>query len=79
MTESRLLVEGPSEAPRCPVVDSMYAGDERELVRHEQAMASPANSGIRGLEIVTNGRGNAVYWQSMTARTGTPGSTRHVP
>ncbi|MEV0447504.1 restriction endonuclease fold toxin-2 domain-containing protein [Streptomyces sp. NPDC050600] len=62
-----------------PVVDSMYAGDEKELVRYKQAMANPANSEIRGLEIVTNGRDNAVYWQSMMAMTGTPGSTRYVP
>ncbi|MFF7778916.1 restriction endonuclease fold toxin-2 domain-containing protein [Streptomyces tanashiensis] len=62
-----------------PVVDSMYAGDEKELVRYKQAMANPANSEIKGLEIVTNGRDNAVYWQSMMAMTGTPGSTRYVP
>ncbi|WP_229819292.1 MULTISPECIES: restriction endonuclease fold toxin-2 domain-containing protein [Streptomyces] len=62
-----------------PVVDSMYAGDERELVRYKQAMANPANSEIRGMEIVTNGRDNAVHWQSMMAMTGTPGSTRYVP
>jgi hypothetical protein len=62
-----------------PVVDSMYAGDEKELVRYKQAMANPANSEIRGLEIVTNGQGNAAYWQSMMAMTGTPGSTRYVP
>ncbi|MFE0642109.1 restriction endonuclease fold toxin-2 domain-containing protein [Streptomyces sp. NPDC058877] len=62
-----------------PEVDSMYAGDERELVRYKQAMANPANSEIRGLEIVTNGRDNAAYWQSMMAMTGTPGSTRYVP
>ncbi|GGU07032.1 hypothetical protein GCM10010272_60390 [Streptomyces lateritius] len=57
----------------------MYAGDERELVRYKQAMANPANSEIRGMEIVTNGRDNAVHWQSMMAMTGTPGSTRYVP
>ncbi|WP_351237422.1 restriction endonuclease fold toxin-2 domain-containing protein [Streptomyces sp. NPDC002133] len=62
-----------------PVVDAMYAGDEKELVRYKQAMANPANSEIRGLEIVTNGQDNAVYWQSMMAMTGTPGSTRYVP
>ncbi|MFC7974455.1 restriction endonuclease fold toxin-2 domain-containing protein [Streptomyces cinereoruber] len=62
-----------------PVVDSMYAGDEKELVRYKQAMANPANSEIRGLEIVTNGRDNAVYRQSMMAMTGTPGLTRYVP
>ncbi|MCB5181573.1 restriction endonuclease fold toxin-2 domain-containing protein [Streptomyces antimicrobicus] len=62
-----------------PVVDAMYAGDEKELVRYKQAMANPANSEIRGLEIVTNGRDNAAYWQSMMAMTGTPGSTRYVP
>lgn len=62
-----------------PVVDSMYAGDERELVRYKQAMANPANSEIRGLEIATNGPDNAAYWQSMMAMTGTPGSTRYVP
>ncbi|MGW4164033.1 restriction endonuclease fold toxin-2 domain-containing protein [Streptomyces sp. NPDC004788] len=62
-----------------PEVDSLYADDERELVRYKQAMANPANSEIRGLEIVTNGRDNAAYWQSMMAMTGTPGSTRYVP
>ncbi|MFH8616829.1 restriction endonuclease fold toxin-2 domain-containing protein [Streptomyces sp. NPDC017979] len=62
-----------------PVVDAMYGGDEKELVRYKQAMANPANSEIRGLEIVTNGRDNAAYWQSMMAMTGTSGSTRYVP
>ncbi|MFF9351431.1 restriction endonuclease fold toxin-2 domain-containing protein [Streptomyces sp. NPDC014734] len=62
-----------------PVVDSMYAGDEKELVRYKQAMANPMNSEIRGLEIATNGRDNAAYGQSMMAMTGTPGSTRYVP
>lgn len=62
-----------------PVVDAMYAGDEKELVRYKQAMANPANSEIRGLEIVTNGKDNAAYWQTMMAMTGTPGSTRYVP
>ncbi|MFD5780524.1 restriction endonuclease fold toxin-2 domain-containing protein [Streptomyces sp. NPDC126933] len=62
-----------------PVVDAMYGGDEKELVRYKQAMANPANGEIRGLEIVTNGRDNAAYWQSMMAMTGTPGSTRYVP
>ncbi|MFF0061393.1 restriction endonuclease fold toxin-2 domain-containing protein [Streptomyces sp. NPDC005279] len=62
-----------------PVVDAMYAGDEKELVRYKQAMANPANGEIRGLEIVTNGQDNAAYWQSMMAMTGTPGSTRYEP
>ncbi|MEU8500547.1 restriction endonuclease fold toxin-2 domain-containing protein [Streptomyces lavendulae] len=62
-----------------PVIDSMYAGDEKELVRYKDAMANPANSEIRGLEIVTNGKDNAAYWQSMMAMSGTPGSTRYVP
>ncbi|MGW7459740.1 restriction endonuclease fold toxin-2 domain-containing protein [Streptomyces sp. NPDC054797] len=62
-----------------PVIDSMYAGDEKELVRYKQAMGNPANSEIRGLEIVTNGKDNAAYWQSMMAMSGTPGSTRYVP
>lgn len=62
-----------------PVVDAMYAGDEKELVRYKQAMANPANRAIRGLEIVTNGQDNASYWQSMMAMTGTPGSTRYEP
>ncbi|MBT2480249.1 restriction endonuclease fold toxin-2 domain-containing protein [Streptomyces sp. ISL-94] len=60
-------------------IDSVYAGDERELVRYKQAMENTANSEIRGLEIVTNGKGNAAYWQSMMAMSGTPGSTRYVP
>ncbi|MFD8793729.1 restriction endonuclease fold toxin-2 domain-containing protein [Streptomyces vinaceus] len=42
-------------------------------------MENPANSEIRGLEIVTNGKDNAAYWQSMMAMSGTPGSTRYVP
>ncbi|MEU8433642.1 restriction endonuclease fold toxin-2 domain-containing protein [Streptomyces sp. NPDC029216] len=62
-----------------PVIDSMYAGDEKELVRYKQAMENPANSEIRGLEIVTNSKDNAAYWQSMMAMSGTPGSTRYVP
>ncbi|MFJ9027522.1 restriction endonuclease fold toxin-2 domain-containing protein [Streptomyces sp. NPDC102274] len=47
-----------------PVVDAMYGGDEKELVCYKKAMANPANGEIRGLEIVTNGRDNAAYWQS---------------
>ncbi|WP_327383479.1 restriction endonuclease fold toxin-2 domain-containing protein [Streptomyces sp. NBC_01207] len=60
-------------------IDSMYAGDEKELVRYKQAMENPANSEVRGLEIITNGKDNAAYWQSMMAMSGTPGSTRYVP
>ncbi|MFI8497997.1 restriction endonuclease fold toxin-2 domain-containing protein [Streptomyces sp. NPDC085524] len=52
---------------------------DKELVRYKQAMENPANSEIRGLEIVTNGKDNAAYWQSMMAMSGTPGSTRYVP
>ncbi|MFE4592001.1 restriction endonuclease fold toxin-2 domain-containing protein [Streptomyces laurentii] len=62
-----------------PVVDSMYANDENELARYKDAMANPANREIRGLEIVTNGKDSAAYWQSMMAMTGTTGSTRYVP
>ncbi|MEU8619781.1 restriction endonuclease fold toxin-2 domain-containing protein [Streptomyces sp. NPDC048623] len=62
-----------------PVVDSLYATDESELARYEDAMANPANKEIRGLEIVTNGKDSAAYCQSMMAMTGTTGSTRHVP
>ncbi|WP_435849668.1 restriction endonuclease fold toxin-2 domain-containing protein [Streptomyces pristinaespiralis] len=51
----------------------------RSRNRYKQAMANPANNEIRGLEIVTNGKDRAAYWQSMMAMTGTPGSTRYVP
>jgi hypothetical protein len=42
-------------------------------------MANPANSEIRGLEIVTNGKDNAAYWESMMAMNGVTGSARYVP
>ncbi|MFJ2391172.1 restriction endonuclease fold toxin-2 domain-containing protein [Streptomyces sp. NPDC087843] len=62
-----------------PVIDSMYGDDSRELTRYQKAMANPANSEIRGLEIVTNGQDNAVYWESMIAMNGVTGSARYVP
>ncbi|MFE5401609.1 restriction endonuclease fold toxin-2 domain-containing protein [Streptomyces sp. NPDC056580] len=62
-----------------PLIDGMYGGDERELRRYKSAMANPANSEIRGLEIVTNGKDSAVYWESMIAMNGVSGSARYVP
>jgi len=62
-----------------PLIDGMYRGDESELRRYKSAMANPANSEIRGLEIVTNGKDNAAYWESMMAMNGVPGSARYVP
>ncbi|MDX3386487.1 restriction endonuclease fold toxin-2 domain-containing protein [Streptomyces niveiscabiei] len=62
-----------------PVIDSMYGDDSRELTRYKKAMANPANSEIRGLEIVTNGKTNAAYWESMIAMNGVTGSARYVP
>ncbi|KOG27718.1 restriction endonuclease fold toxin-2 domain-containing protein [Streptomyces resistomycificus] len=62
-----------------PLIDGMYRGDESELRRYKSAMANPANSEIRGLEIVTNGKDNAAYWESMMAMNGVTGSTRYVP
>ncbi|MFJ2825955.1 restriction endonuclease fold toxin-2 domain-containing protein [Streptomyces toxytricini] len=72
-------VNSKGELAYDPVIDSMYAGDESELLRYKQAMENPANKEVRGLEIVTNGKDNAAYWQSMMAITGTTGSTRYVP
>jgi hypothetical protein len=57
----------------------VYRGDESELRRYKSAMANPANSEIRGLEIVTNGKDNAAYWESMMAMNGVTGSARYVP
>ncbi|SOE56814.1 Restriction endonuclease fold toxin 2 [Streptomyces sp. OV198] len=62
-----------------PLIDGMYRGDESELRRYKGAMANPANSEIRGLEIVTNGKDNAAYWESMIAMNGVTGSARYVP
>lgn len=62
-----------------PVIDSMYGDDSRELTRYKKAMDNPANSEIRGLEIVTNGKTNAAYWESMMAMNGVTGSARYVP
>ncbi|MGM9381574.1 restriction endonuclease fold toxin-2 domain-containing protein [Streptomyces antibioticus] len=62
-----------------PLIDGMYRGDESELRRYKSAMANPANSEIRGLEIVTNGKDNAAYWESMMAMNGVAGSARYVP
>ncbi|MFF0163848.1 restriction endonuclease fold toxin-2 domain-containing protein [Streptomyces sp. NPDC005263] len=57
----------------------MYRGDRAELRRYKSAMASPANSEIRGLEIVTNGKDGAPYWESMMAMNGVTGTARYVP
>ncbi|MEU7057597.1 restriction endonuclease fold toxin-2 domain-containing protein [Streptomyces sp. NPDC046197] len=62
-----------------PVIDSMYGDDSRELTRYKKAMANPANSEIRGLEIVTNGEDDAAYWESMMLMNGVTGSARYVP
>lgn len=62
-----------------PVIDPMYGDDSRELTRYKKAMANPANSEKRGLEIVTNGKTNAAHWESMIAMNGATGSTRYVP
>ncbi|MEU6809781.1 restriction endonuclease fold toxin-2 domain-containing protein [Streptomyces sp. NPDC046831] len=62
-----------------PVIDSMYGDDSRELTRYKNAMANPANSEIRGLEIVTNGKESAAYWESMILMNGVNGSARYVP
>ncbi|WP_412075594.1 restriction endonuclease fold toxin-2 domain-containing protein [Streptomyces xanthophaeus] len=42
-------------------------------------MENPANQEVRWLEIVTNGKDDAAYWESMMAITGTTGSTCYVP
>ncbi|MFF3940910.1 restriction endonuclease fold toxin-2 domain-containing protein [Streptomyces phaeofaciens] len=62
-----------------PLIDGMYRSDESELRRYKSAMDNPANSEIRGLEIVTNGKDNAAYWESMMAMNGVTGSARYVP
>lgn len=62
-----------------PVIDSMYGDDSRELTRYKKAMENPANSEIRGFEVVTNGKTNAAYWESMMAMNGVTGSARYVP
>ncbi|WP_078652822.1 restriction endonuclease fold toxin-2 domain-containing protein [Streptomyces sp. NRRL F-525] len=62
-----------------PLVDGMYRSDESELRRYKSAMANPANSEVRGLEIVTNGKDSAPYWESMMAMNGVTGSARYVP
>ncbi|WP_405613294.1 restriction endonuclease fold toxin-2 domain-containing protein [Streptomyces sp. NBC_00076] len=62
-----------------PLIDGMYRGDEAELRRYKSAMANPANSEIRGLEIVTNGKDGAPYWESMMAMNGVTGTARYVP
>ncbi|MFE3186601.1 restriction endonuclease fold toxin-2 domain-containing protein [Streptomyces violascens] len=62
-----------------PLIDGMYAGDERELKRYKAAMSDPRNAQIRGMEIVTNDRSAAGYWQSMMAMNGVTGTARYVP
>lgn len=62
-----------------PRIDSMYPGDERELNRYQAAMNNPDNEELRGLEIVTNDKKSAAYWQSMMVMTGTKGESRYVP
>lgn len=43
------------------------------------AKGNPANSETRGLEIVTNGKDGAPYWESMMATNGVTGTARYVP
>ncbi|MGI5353053.1 restriction endonuclease fold toxin-2 domain-containing protein [Streptomyces sp. CA-250714] len=62
-----------------PRIDSMYPGDEKELRRYHAAMEDPRNKEIRGLEVVTNDRKAAAYWQSMMAMSGVKGDSRYVP
>ncbi|MFE9404692.1 restriction endonuclease fold toxin-2 domain-containing protein [Streptomyces sp. NPDC006530] len=62
-----------------PRIDGMYGGDERELSRYKAALSDPRNAEIRGMEIVTNDRNAAGYWQSMMAMNGLSGSARYVP
>lgn len=62
-----------------PRVDGMYGSDERELARYRAAMSDPRNSEIRGLEIVTNDKDSASYWQSMMAMNGVNGTSRYIP
>lgn len=57
----------------------MYGSDERELARYKAALSDPRNAEIRGMEIVTNDRNAAGYWQSMMAMNGLTGSARYVP
>ncbi|WP_431980168.1 restriction endonuclease fold toxin-2 domain-containing protein [Streptomyces qinglanensis] len=61
-----------------PRIDSMYPGDEKELRRYQAAMDDPRNKEIRGLEIVTNDRKAAAYWQTMMAMSGVKGDSRYV-
>ncbi|MFE3599780.1 restriction endonuclease fold toxin-2 domain-containing protein [Streptomyces sp. NPDC059142] len=62
-----------------PRVDGMYGSDERELARYRAAMSDPRNSEIRGLEIVTNDKDSAGYWQSMMAMNSVKGTSRYIP
>lgn len=62
-----------------PHLDSMYPKDEKSLRRYQAAMEDPRNKEIRGLEIVTNSKGSAAYWQSLMGMTGVKGDARYVP
>ncbi|MEV8526133.1 restriction endonuclease fold toxin-2 domain-containing protein [Streptomyces sp. NPDC052000] len=62
-----------------PRIDGMYGSDERELARYKAALSDPRNAEIRGMEIVTNDRNAAGYWQSMLAMNGLNGAARYVP
>ena len=62
-----------------PHLDSMYPKDEKGLRRYQAALEDPRNKEIRGLEIVTNSKGSAAYWQSLMGMTGVKGDARYVP
>jgi hypothetical protein len=53
-------------------------GVEGQLQKYAEVIADP-NSPIRGLEIVTNDRGVAVYWYGRMEHLGIPGRVRIDP
>ncbi|MEU0394520.1 restriction endonuclease fold toxin-2 domain-containing protein [Streptomyces sp. NPDC006208] len=62
-----------------PHRDSMYVTDGNEMARYRAALADPRNDEIRGVEIITNDKRSAPYWQSMMAMSGVTGTARYVP
>ncbi|MET9953417.1 restriction endonuclease fold toxin-2 domain-containing protein [Streptomyces sp. NPDC006339] len=56
--------------------DILIGRDEAELEKYRQAMIE--HKEIRGLEIVTNDKEAAAYWQTLMALQGVSGSARYV-
>ncbi len=56
-----------------------YPKEGAELARYRAALGNPQNSQLKGLEIITNDKNSAAYWQFMMSTSGVKGDARYVP